>query len=371
MSSSGKTNIERRLWEIPAARDFGLIVFIALGLWFIYSLRAIFAPLLIALLLAHIANPLVTALEYRWRMPRSVTAAVLALSGVLACSIFFAWLGPLLLEQVTALVQRMPEYVNAIASRHGIETSNLLDLLNQALTDLQLNLQTLLAQLFKTTGRALDLVTTLFSTAAYLLLSFALLFFYFFVFSWRFNRGIARAARYVPESRRERTAEILSRMDQAVGHFFRGRLAIAIIMGILLSVGWFFAGVPYWFFLGMLTGLLNIVPYLSILTLPLALLLKYVDALTVSGADFSFISIAIWPTAVYVTVQLLESWLLTPWIQSTQTSLSAATVIIVVFIGAAVAGALGMLLAIPIAACLKILLQELVLPRLRRWAVEH
>jgi predicted PurR-regulated permease PerM len=55
-------------------------------------------------------------------------------------------------------------------------------------------------------------------------------------------------------------------MDDAVGDFFRGRLLIALIMGILLSAGWFLTGVPYWFLLGMLTGLLNIVPYLSIIS---------------------------------------------------------------------------------------------------------
>ena len=50
-------------------------------------------------------------------------------------------------------------------------------------------------------------------------------------------------------------------MDQAIGQFFRGRLVIEFIMGVLLSAGWFLAGVPYWFFLGMVTGLLNVVPY--------------------------------------------------------------------------------------------------------------
>jgi predicted PurR-regulated permease PerM len=160
-------------------------------------------------------------------------------------------------------------------------------------------------------------------------------------------------------------------MDEAVGQFFRGRLVIAIIMGILLSLGWFLTGVPYWFFLGMLTGLFNIVPYLSIVSWPVAILLKYAEAVSAADHEISLISILLWPSAVYLAVQLLEGWLLTPWIQSGQTNLSPATIIIVVFVGAALAGILGMLLAIPVAACAKILFKNLLLPRVRQWAREH
>jgi predicted PurR-regulated permease PerM len=154
-------------------------------------------------------------------------------------------------------------------------------------------------------------------------------------------------------------------MGQAVGHFFRARLVIAFIMGGSLSIGWFWTGVPYWFFLGMVTGLLNMVPYLSVLTWPFALLLKYLEAINSSGGSTSFVSIAVWPTVVYVAVQLSEGWFLTPWIQSGQTNLNAATVLIVVIIGRALVGIWGLLFAIPIAACIKILANELVLPPLR------
>jgi predicted PurR-regulated permease PerM len=67
-------------------------------------------------------------------------------------------------------------------------------------------------------------------------------------------------------------------------------------------------------------------------------------------------------------VQFIESWLLTPWVQSQSMEMSAVTVLIVVFIGGAVGGFYGLLLAIPLAACIKILLQELVLPQLERKA---
>jgi predicted PurR-regulated permease PerM len=373
MTRSSDHEIARQhLWQIPAAREFLGLVVIALFLWLLYELRGIIIPLLIALILAHIFNPLVTFLEEEWRWPRPLTAALLLAIFVFGFAGFLSWLGPLLLQQITDLVTRLPEYLRTLAITYNLDPGNILDQLEQSLRQLQLDFQQILAQIYKTTGHALGLVTTVFSTAAYLIFSVALVLIYFFLLSWHFHRALQRFARYLPQSRRERIIEILSQMDEAVGQFFRGRLVIAIIMGILLSVGWFLTGVPYWFLLGMLTGLLNIVPYLSIVSWPVVILLKYAETVTAAGGQSSSVlSIVLWPSAVYIAVQLLEGWLLTPWIQSGQTNLSAATIIIVVFIGAGLAGILGMLLAIPVAACIKILLDEIVLPRVRRWAGEH
>jgi predicted PurR-regulated permease PerM len=62
---------------------------------------------------------------------------------------------------------------------------------------------------------------------------------------------------------------------------------------------------------------------------------------------------------------------LTPWIQSGQLKMSAVTIILVVIIGGVMAGVLGMLLAIPVAACIKIFFEEVVLLPLARWAANH
>ena len=373
MTRSPDHEIARQhLWQIPAAREFLGLVVIALFLWLLYELRGIFIPLLIALILAHIFNPLVTFLNEKWRWPRPLTAAILLAIFVFGFAGFLAWLGPLLLQQITDLVSRLPAYLRTLATTYNIDPGNILDQLEQSLRQLQLDFQQILAQLYKTSGRALGLVTTVFSTAGYLIFSVALVLIYFFLFSWHFDAAPKSVARYLPQSRRERIIEILSQMDEAIGQFFRGRLVIAMIMGILLSGGWFLTGVPYWFFLGMLTGLLNIVPYLSVVSWPVVVLLKYAETVTAGGGQSSsFLSIVLWPSAVYIAVQLLEGWLLTPWIQSGQTNLSAATIIIVVFIGAALAGILGMLLAIPVAACAKIFFDEIILPGARRWASEH
>jgi predicted PurR-regulated permease PerM len=270
------------------------------------------------------------------------------------------------------LLGKLPDYARALAANYGIQTGDLINQIDEAIRKFQIDPKQVAGQLFQTTGRAVVILKFILGMTSYWLLSTLLLAVYFFFFSWHFNTGLEKLRGYLPASRRERVAGIVARMDDAVGDFFRGRLLIAVIMGILLSAGWFLVGVPYWFFLGMLTGLLNIVPYLSIVSWPIAILLKYLDTLTNgAGGNGGLLAIILWPSVVYVAVQLLENWILTPWIQSGQTNLSAVTIILVVIIGGVVAGVLGMLLAIPVAACLKILGEEVVLPSLRRWAATH
>jgi predicted PurR-regulated permease PerM len=364
--------IERHLWQIPAMCDVLIVLGSVCALWFLYALRDIFLPVFLALILAHVINPFVTLMERRWAWPRPLTIS--GILTVIAASVLglFIWLGPVLYEQSTMLVNKFPTYLNTLAATYGVESGDLINRIDESIRKFQIDPQKVLGQLFRTTGHAVGILTFIFTSATYLALSIVLFAIYLFFFSWHFNTGLAKLSAYVPESRKERVFGTIGKMDAAIGDFFRGRLLISVIVGMLLSVGWFLAGVPYWFFLGMLTGFLNIVPYLSLVSWPVAIILKYLDALTTSTAQSAgILAIVVWPTIVYVAVQLLEGWILTPWIQSGQTNLSAATIILVVTIGAVLAGVLGMLLAIPIAACVKIFFEEVVLPPLKRWAAMH
>jgi predicted PurR-regulated permease PerM len=332
----------------------------------------IFLPMFLALVLAHAFNPFVTLMEQKWRWPRPLTAGlILALATGLFAG-FLAWLGPLLFQQFTALTGRLPEYLRTLAAAYGLDIANLINEVETSIRNLQVNPQEILGHIFRTTGRAVGILTFVLSGAAYMIFTLTLTVFYFFFFAWRFNAGLAFLENYIPKSRKQRVLGILRRMDGAIGDFFRGRLVVSVIMGVLLSAGWFLAGVPYWFFLGMLTGLLNIVPYLSVISWPVAILLTYIERMSGSaGESLSLIDSVAWPSAVYIGVQLLENWILTPWVQSGQTNMNAAVILLVVFIGGAVAGVWGLLFAIPVAACIKIFLDEVVLPSLRDWAASR
>ena len=368
--SSTSRNRTRHLWEITAVRDLALILVPVSLLVSVYLLWDIFLPVFLGLLMAHFCNPAITHLERRWRWPRTLTISFILFIGLGLLAVLLIWLVPLLYEQIVGLVTNLPKYLRALAQRFQIDGGALGEQVEAVLAQAQADPRQILAQVFRTTGQAIGWLAALVGVVSNLTLALILIPIYFFVFAWYFNHGLAQLEAYLPTRRKAQILQVFGQMDHAVSDFFRGRLVIAVIVGALFSAGWYAAAVPYWFALGMITGFLNIIPYLSVISWPLAVLLKYVSGLD-AGASVELIDAVLWPSAVYVVVQLLEGWVLTPWIQSGQTNLSAVTVIIVVFVGASLAGVWGMLFAIPVAACIKIVFIATLLPQLKRWAAEH
>lgn len=363
---------DRHLWQIAAVRD---LLWIGLGiflLWFMYELRGVFTPILIALVLAYLFDPLFAYPERRWRVPRPLTITLLLVALTLAGAGFIAWFGPLLIEQAQTLAQKVPQYIRSMSAQFGVQLGDLPDQLLAWVSRVKEEPVGVLQPLFVGTGQAFGIIGQVVGTTTSIVLFTMLVPIYFFFFAWHFDRMLDSLCRFVPVGQKPRFLRIARRMDEAVSGFFRGRLVIALITGIMYAVGWALTDVPYWFLLGMGTGGLSIIPYVSIIGWPLAILFKYLDLMATTGSqELSWLPIVVWPSIPYLIVQFLESWVLTPWIQSQSVDLSAVTVLIVVFIGGAMGGFLGLLLAIPIAACLKILFQELVLPSLERYAADH
>jgi predicted PurR-regulated permease PerM len=127
--------------------------------------------------------------------------------------------------------------------------------------------------------------------------------------------------------------------------FFRGQLLIALIFGGLLALGFSVVGLKFGLFLGLALGVLNIVPYLGtilglLITLPLAFLQP--------EGGWQLVGLVL---LVYLIVQVLEGWVLTPKIMGDRTGLHPVTIIVAIFFwGTAFGGVLGMLFAIPLTA---------------------
>lgn len=213
------------------------------------------------------------------------------------------------------------------------------------------------------------LVGTAVGFTSYLALAAVVVTFCFFFFSWKFDAILGWFEPFIPGRSREHTLAMLRKMDLAVSSFVRGRLIQSLVMMTVLAIGWWLVDVPYWFLLGVLTGLLNVVPFLPAAGGLLAVILTVMTALA-NGGDFTW-GLLLWPALVFVIAQGLDGYLVEPVVQGKATNLDPLSVMLVVLVGGSLAGLLGMLLAIPLAACIKILMQELVLPKARAIAAEN
>ena len=365
-----KPGVDRHLWEIRPIRDLFIFSVIAGLLWFIYELHTVFLPVFIALLFAYLVSPLVGYAFRQWSVPRPLTVGILMLLLTLTFIGLGLWLIPLLIEQAQTLIQKIPVYVRSLSQRYQDLLSssfNLRDLLGRMYDDPLATLQ----PLFVGTGQAFGMLGQLLGITVNAALYTILIPIYFFFFAWHFESMSQTVIRLIPIAHRSHTLHVLYRMDAAVRGFVSDRLLIAVITAVLYATGWWVTEVPYWFLLGVAIGLASLVPYLSAIGWPLAVILKYADAVTAGqSTEIEWMAILLWPSVAYLVVQFVENWILTPWLQSHSTDMSAATILIVVFVGGAVGGLFGLIFAIPVAACFKILIEEFVRPRWLQWVRE-
>ena len=379
------------LWQIQWVRDVLVVASVVGVLWLGYALRFVTVPLLVALGLAYLVEPLVQWLCRRMGMTRpAAVGGILATFGVGLVVLLLVTV-PVLVSQTTSLVQNvragkfdgmLEKVESAIPEAYRGDVSRIRETLlgpgsaapprEEASggtieppvvvrADVPIVESVLGPTATAAIARIVDITALAF--AAFLVP------FYFWFFSIGFPDTIAFLRGLVPESHRPRVDELASEMDRAVSAFVRGRIVIAGIMGLLLAVGWKVGGVPYAFTLGFVGGLLSIVPYLGALAVVPAVALLGVDQLSMPDAErMAWYWMLGGPVLVFVIVQSIEGYLLTPVIAGRATNLGPVSVFVAVLAGASLAGVYGMLLAIPAAACIKILGSEMLMPALREWA---
>ncbi len=167
------------------------------------------------------------------------------------------------------------------------------------------------------------------------------------------DRMMARLSQLLPPRYSQRTMTVLAEIDRRMSSFVRGQITVCLLLGLLYSLGlWLFSGIDLPFVVGMLSGMLFIVPYLGTV---LGVVLASVLALLKFGPDFHML--VVW--GVFGVVQLIEGTLLTPLIVGDKVGLHPLVVMVALIVGGNLLGIWGMLLAIPITAALSVLLGTL------------
>ena len=228
----------------------------------------------------------------------------------------------------------------------------------------------IITKTLKLGSQGVKIVGVAFEMVTYLVIFGVVLACCFFYFSWKLESIQTWFKQFIPNQDKQKSLQIIAKMDTTIIAFMRGRLIQALIMSLILSAGWYFAGVRYWLFLGMLSGALNLIPYAAVLGGISAVTIAAVDHLykiqnvdqTQQGFD---VMVVLWPFIVYVVAQLVDGWAVEPIVQGQATDLDPLSVMLAVLLGGSIAGLFGMLVAIPFAACLKILGQEILIPRLK------
>lgn len=149
----------------------------------------------------------------------------------------------------------------------------------------------------------------------------------------------------VPQNQRRRVFRIFSDIKDAMNHYFRGQALIAFLVGVLFSIGFYIIDLPMGIVLGLFIGLLNMVPYLQLISLPIATVLCLVWCVS-TGGNFWVI---FWEAmAVYVIVQCVQDLFLTPKIMGKAMGLNPAIILLSLSIWGCLLGFMGLIIALPL-----------------------
>jgi predicted PurR-regulated permease PerM len=317
----------------------GVVIVTLMGLAALVStFRALLLPIAIAGVLALILNPLMDFMDQRLRLPRVLAASILTIVVVIGMGLIAWHVIPMILQQTGHLLERFPDFLNWLYFRLLSEWPDVTEALSSRLEEVEW-----VAMLPEPEG-------TMERLAGYASMAVGIGFVPFFLFFLLILGSKIEAVSEEATSlfSAETQAEVRYLVDVFVEYiavFFRGQLLIALIMAIMFSVGFTLIGLNSAVVIGILLGMINIVPFLGTLVGLLTVLpLAYMQP----GGGAALMVLAL---LIFVIVQLIESWVLTPKIMHDRSGLHPMIVVLSLFFwGALLGGILGMLLAVPLSA---------------------
>jgi predicted PurR-regulated permease PerM len=338
--AAGIGNTNNRWLLLLAALAFAGLMF--------YLLQPILFPFVLGALIAYLGDPVVDFLERRHlNRTLAVVLVFILLTTLLVVSLLF--MVPLLLDQMDALIRKVPQLyywatqvvVPWVQERFGLPAGTLpqLDWSSQ-LADNWQSLGKMMAQTGKKlTGSGAAILVGVASLALVPVVAFYLL------RDW--DVLVGKMLRMMPLAWQDRTALMVGEADEVVGAFIRGQLIVMCALGVIYGTGLWLVGIQLALLLGLIAGLASLVPYLGfIVGISASLIAAYFQ--------FHDWSVMLWVVVVFGVGQAIESMILTPVLVGDRIGLHPVAVIFALMAGGQLAGFVGVVVALPVAAVITV-----------------
>jgi predicted PurR-regulated permease PerM len=311
----------------------------------VYLGRDIIFPLLLSLLFAIILRPVVSFLIKRLRFPHFIAVVfAIVLFVLLFLGIFY-----FISLQVSDMANDWGKIKNNFY--YHIEHFQKMIRDNFHLSKREQN-EIIINATKNSMDSGKEIVGSTLNSFTDILLNLTLIPIYTFLFLLYQNLFITFLIKLYKPEHHKKLREILVEIKTAVQSYVVGLLFEMVAVSVLTTVGFYFIGVQYFILLGIITGILNLVPYIGIL---------FAGALSivVSLSGSTDLSIIVGVIVVNIIVQLIDNNILVPMFVNSKVQINALVSIIGIIIGNALGGITGMFLAIPIIAILKVIFDRI------------
>lgn len=321
----------------------------AAGLWVLWRVYDALFPVFLGFALAYALDPAADWLEKR-RVPRWAAAGLIlaGLTGLLALA--FALAAPKIVSEAADFLRHLPGYLETALGRaeaflagYGVALPRAREELIARLRDWLSGFSlSSLSPVGMLAGRFFSGIAGALTTVLNLIVA-PVVFFYFLRDIDKVKRLLFRL---IPPRHQETALRRLDEADRVFSGYLRGQISVALLLAALYSIGLSLTGIRFAVVIGILAGLLNILPYVGVATgLSLSLVMAAVDF--TGWGTFAAV------LAVFGLCQALEGLVITPKIVGDKVGLLPVETIVALIVGAELGGLTGMVVAIPAAGCLK------------------
>lgn len=339
------------------------IVCVVAGIYVINYLSGVLLPFLIGGILAYMLNPLVEfirkVLHLKGRGIASVLAIVIAFGSL---TLILWYLIPYLAEEFTYMGKLLTSY-----AQKSLEDRNVPAVVDQfvrknvdfkQLTNLLTKDQWVkLAQNVVNGTWSVVSGTMSFLLGAVVILMVLLYMFFILLDYDKITRGFKGA---IPPKYRRLSFRVMRDVEHTMSRYFRGQALVSLLVGITFAVEFYIIGLPMAIVFGLLIGVLNMVPYLQLTSIPIAAFLCLVASVATGG---SFWVLAGWTFAAYCICQVIQDLVYTPMIMKQQMGLNPAIIFLSLSIWSYILGFIGLIIALPLTTLIISYYSEFVLGR--------
>ncbi|HAR5932752.1 TPA: AI-2E family transporter, partial [Staphylococcus pseudintermedius] len=361
---------ESRFMKFFGGKDliFALLVFILVGIVififdrvsyifqpFIIIFNTIAAPIIIALILYYLFNPVINLME-RYNINRiwGITILFLGIIGMITIAVNL--LIPIVSFQFDRLMDNFPNYLNKLTSfannmMHIPFLSDYYSQIEKAVTGLQEKIPTFadgLSSKIRVFAEAVVNITVVIITVPFVL-------FFMLKDGHRFKEF---SNKIVPPKFRKDVHDLLDKMSEQVGSYIQGQIIVSFCIGILLFIGYSIIGLDYALILASIAAVTSVVPYLGpTIAISPAIIISIITS------PFMLIKLIV----VWTAVQFIEGHFISPNIMGKTLKIHPLTIIFVLLSAGNLLGVVGVILGIPSYAILKVLVSHIFLLFKRRY----
>jgi predicted PurR-regulated permease PerM len=317
---------------------------------FIVLVQTLFFPFLIAGVLYYLFHPLVNFLQLK-KVPRPLSILLIYLiAGMMICSLVY-FVGPILQKQMNSLVENTPVFMESIQAKITVLQHN--EWINRLQENKSFNLDKVSDPISKKVSSSLsgigaNIVNFIGTLAKIVTVVVSVPFILFYMLK-EGEKAPQQILRLLPSGHKKNGRKILADLDEALSSFIQGQILVSSCVGTMLFIGYLIIGLNYSLLVAILAMVTNVIPFLG----PI---IAIIPALIIASLHSKMMVIKV--LIVMIVVQQIEAHIISPQVMGRKLDIHPLTIISLLLAAGSIGGVLGLVLAVPVYAVMKVVVHH-------------